>query len=90
MKSSEIIARVCVSVFTHSGPKAVSAELLVFEWLQSKTGCEGGLKLRKTYPVGHGLPFAKERTPVDIAIAYKKVFPLFTIGYWILRGNMGC
>jgi hypothetical protein len=71
-------------------PKAISAALLVFEWLRSKTGSEWVPMLRKTYSAGHGLPFVKARIPVDIATRWMVFFPLFTTGYGILSSNMGC
>ena len=48
------------------------------------------LNLRKTYPVGHGLPFAYARIAVHFAIILKCIFLSFTMVYEILRGSMGC
>ena len=55
-----------------------------------KSGGEAVPKLRKTYPAGHGLPFAYARITVHFAIIQNCIFLLFTMAYEILRGSMGC
>ena len=47
-------------------------------------------ELRKTYPAGHGLPFAYARKAVHFANIRKCILLLLTMTYGILRSNMGC
>lgn len=70
-------------------PKAVSAELPIFSGYNRKFEVMGS-KLRKTYPAGHGSPFAYARIAVNFTSANKSIYPLITIACGILRSNMGC
>lgn len=72
-----------------SWPKGVSAALLVFSGCNRKLEV-GGAYMRKTYPTGHGLPFAYARIAVHFAIIHNCIFLLITMAYDILRGSMGC
>ena len=46
--------------------------------------------LRKTYPGGHGLSFAKARKTVNFASLDEDIYYLITMTYGDLRSNMGC